>query len=574
MLDRLNKTGEDAPSKQDMPEFEEYMPRDKYRDAATGLGGMTGAVGAGAGSMLADTLGKMPKGKKGLVTGAAIPFLGGATGALVGRYGLGSDSQYEKKRKEYGKAIEDPTSRTNMMRAYKARQQQKEGSQSMSNPMLQKLTKEGGGEEMGPTETIGKMVSPTLTTYRDKRSKGLEQNAQDFATRRNHQESKGFLNGLKGGLAGGAAGVASDLIRAKGVPRYPIGTVLGAGLGLGTGSLYGAYKGTQSGEKAIDRKYENMEQSKEGSQSEKNVWEEYFEEMAPAKEAMRQIDRGVSVKKVTEKLASADCIGEEEAKYLQALGEKTASLRDAIISGESIDQAKKASLSKTASTEESLSKEAKGMIRRGLSEAGQFARDNRGALQAAAVGIPAAAIAGDSIARVVRSAADPLIEQYRYNKMQNLPGKPVHKQVKGQIGGRGQNSNLPAQYGIPIKEDGEEISPDERHRRASRKAFEIVHKNAPELTSQPEAARSFLKSEMINEPHDLMERSLQQVRDRVKQRKERQKMFAGRQKRMGAAAGQMGQAVKDVSDAAGSDPTQRAYKEEAGRQMARKMRGE
>lgn len=306
----------------------------------------------------------------------------------------------------------------------------------------------------------------------------------------------------------------------------------------------GARKCTECGGKVekgecleCGHKVESVDKKKEKSAEQVA---EYLEEIAPAKEAMRQVKNGAPVEEVTEKLAENGHISDEEAEYLNLFSEGVSKMAEEVADGVDPEVAKEAAMSKAENMKkEAMDKKALGStIRKGLSDGLQGAKNllSNKKFQTAAAISPAAIYAGNEVAEGARKAVDPLIEQYRYNKMKDSPGQRTTQHLQ---------STTPDQYFVPKEEGGSPIPEEERKNRAVRKAFEIVHENAPEITKDPTVAKSFINQNIkANRPDELMRSALNRAEDKVRSKSDRQKMRGERARRRVEGARGLADAVK------------------------------
>jgi hypothetical protein len=142
-----------------------------------------------------------------------------------------------------------------------------------------------------------------------------------------------------------------------------------------------------------------------------------------------------------------------------------------------------------------MNKEAKGTVRRALGNAADWMKNNKETIFAASAGLPAAFTLGAYGKDAVRELADPMIEQYRYNKMMGLPGDPV-SELSG--------TSTADSFFVPSEEGGEPLSERERNERALRRAFEMLHESSPEMTARPEVARATLRNSLPEDPDRFM----------------------------------------------------------------------
>lgn len=203
-----------------------------------------------------------------------------------------------------------------------------------------------------------------------------------------------------------------------------------------------------------------------------------------------------------------------EAKIASALN------RDLINENDAVELwALKEALEKDA---ESIDKEAAGM-------GGTTGK----ALMAAGLLAPPAMMAANK-------AIDPIRERVRYHRMKQLPGKPIRLQ-----GGRGEGmENAKENWNVP-----EDASKEKATEKARRRAFSILHDQAPEVTRSPSVARGMIRHSLTSgsTPRRLMESAQDYGSNAASAESKRQQMI----RNQGRAVADASQAMKEQAQAAG-----------------------
>ena len=196
---------------------------------------------------------------------------------------------------------------------------------------------------------------------------------------------------------------------------------------------------------------------------------------------------------LNEMIKGAD-ISDEEEEYLLALNKAATKMKYDLLEDQEVNISKEASNTKYAS-----------YVKKQLGRVGDFLGDNKNEIMTGAAILPVAAMGGKYLYDGARKMADPLVENYRYRRMRDLPGKRVHERIDPQS-----RELIADGFYIPEEQDGKPLSQDERSEQAVRKAFEMMHQRNPDMTKNPILAKSFMENR-LNERVD-------QFADRVTQR--------------------------------------------------------
>jgi hypothetical protein len=152
---------------------------------------------------------------------------------------------------------------------------------------------------------------------------------------------------------------------------------------------------------------------------------------------------------------------------------------------------------------EAMEKEAEGLDKEAIG------MPSKESLMAAGLVAPPAIMAANK-------AIDPIRERIRYERMKRLPGKPI--ELGDQRGGGLENAR--DEWNVP-----EEASRQEATEKARRRAFGILHDQAPEVTRSPSVARGMIRKKLKGStPQRLMQDAQDLGGSAARARKDRQQV--------------------------------------------------